>query len=67
MKVIKVVSFGLVEVDECASGPCLNLATCQDLLNDFECSCAAGYTGIRCETGRPLIFISESIASELRW
>lgn len=34
-----------VDVDECASGPCLNGGRCQDLPNGFQCHCLDGYTG----------------------
>ncbi|KAI4560748.1 hypothetical protein MJG53_017377 [Ovis ammon polii x Ovis aries] len=38
-----------VEVNECASAPCLNQADCHDLLNGFRCICPPGFTGPRCE------------------
>ena len=56
----RVVCFDLLEIDECASGPCLNTGTCTDFLDAFECSCAVGYTGIRCETGTGPLFLSHS-------
>lgn len=31
-----------VEIDECASAPCLNQADCHDLLNGFQCVCQPG-------------------------
>ena len=31
-----------VEVNECASAPCLNRADCHDLLNGFRCICPPG-------------------------
>ena len=31
-----------VEIDECASAPCLNQADCHDLLNGFQCICQPG-------------------------
>lgn len=34
-----------VDVDECASQPCLNGGRCQDLPNGFQCHCLDGYTG----------------------
>lgn len=34
-----------VDVDECASQPCLNEGRCQDLPNGFRCHCPDGYTG----------------------
>ncbi|PNJ19543.1 CRB2 isoform 1 [Pongo abelii] len=38
-----------VEVDECASRPCLNGGRCQDLPNGFRCHCPDGYAGPTCE------------------
>ncbi|GAB5580114.1 protein crumbs homolog 2 [Prionailurus iriomotensis] len=35
-----------VDVDECASRPCLSGGRCQDLPNGFQCHCPDGYTGI---------------------
>lgn len=37
------------EIDECASVPCLNGATCHDQLNGFSCTCANGFLGDHCE------------------
>ncbi|KAM9083483.1 protein crumbs homolog 2 isoform 3-T3 [Megaptera novaeangliae] len=33
-----------VDVDECASRPCLSGGLCQDLPNGFQCHCSDGYT-----------------------
>ena len=44
--------FLLSEVNECNSNPCMNGSTCVDGINGYNCTCAAGYTGDRCETGR---------------
>ncbi|XP_034519619.1 protein crumbs homolog 2 [Ailuropoda melanoleuca] len=38
-----------VDVDECASQPCLNGGRCQDLPNGFQCHCLDGYTGVACQ------------------
>ncbi|OWK12775.1 PID1 [Cervus elaphus hippelaphus] len=38
------------EYEECLSGPCLNAATCRDLVNGYECVCLAEYKGIHCES-----------------
>ena len=40
------------EVDECASRPCMNHATCDDGVDSYSCTCLAGYVGYTCETGR---------------
>lgn len=38
------------DVDECASCPCQNGATCvQPRLNMFACQCTPGFTGVQCE------------------
>ena len=37
------------DINECASGPCQNGATCNDLLNRYECNCAPGFNGTNCE------------------
>ena len=39
------------DIDECASNPCVNDATCVDNVNGYTCNCAAGYTGTHCEQG----------------
>lgn len=33
------------EYNECLSAPCLNAATCRDLINGYECVCLAEYKG----------------------
>jgi len=39
-----------VDINECASAPCLNGATCVDEINGYRCDCLPGSTGARCET-----------------
>ena len=39
------------DIDECASNPCENAATCNDAVNGYTCTCVAGFTGVHCETG----------------
>ena len=55
--VILTVVFDITDIDECASNPCLNGATCTQSLNLYTCSCATGYTGMNCETGKLLILL----------
>ena len=40
------------EEDPCDSDPCQNGAECQAQGGDYVCTCAAGYTGSNCETGK---------------
>ena len=37
------------DIDDCAGNPCINGASCTDLVNDYMCSCIAGYGGSNCE------------------
>ena len=41
----------VLDINECASNPCANKATCVDGVNLYRCTCVEGYTGTRCETG----------------
>ncbi|XP_078685486.1 uncharacterized protein LOC144918505 [Branchiostoma floridae x Branchiostoma belcheri] len=40
----------LLNIDDCASTPCLNGADCTDGLNEYSCTCASGFVGTHCET-----------------
>lgn len=37
------------EINECASSPCRNGGSCEDLVNRFECHCTAEYEGDNCQ------------------
>ena len=37
------------DINECASNPCQNSLGCTDLIDDFNCTCKAGFTGKRCQ------------------
>ena len=41
----------IVEIDDCVNVVCANGGTCKDLLNDFQCVCAPGFTDRLCQTG----------------
>lgn len=47
-----VVCTRLLDIDECASGPCENGGTCTDGINEFSCTCTIAWTGPTCTTGR---------------
>lgn len=38
-----------LEINECASEPCYNGATCVDLKQGYRCKCAPGFTGLQCQ------------------
>lgn len=39
------------DINECLSQPCANGGTCRELIDEYNCMCSTGYTGINCETG----------------
>jgi EGF-like domain len=39
-----------IDIDECISAPCQNGGTCHDGVDFYSCSCAAGYSGVNCQT-----------------
>ena len=41
----------ILDVDDCADNPCQNGGNCTDGVNDYNCTCAAGYTGRNCSIG----------------
>ena len=42
----------LSDIDECAVRPCQNGGNCTDAVNDYDCNCAAGYSGRNCTIGK---------------
>ena len=34
-----------ININDCSPDPCENGGTCTDLVNDFSCACASGFTG----------------------
>lgn len=51
----------MLGVDECASDPCQHGGTCIDGHLSYECTCAGGYTGNVCETGKLFICVCSYI------
>ena len=49
---MKIITFRSKDIDDCANGPCENGGRCRDTVNDFNCSCVAGYTGNNCSIGK---------------
>ncbi|NXS41773.1 CRUM1 protein, partial [Balaeniceps rex] len=45
----RTIQLGCTGADVCASSPCLNAGTCEDLFNSFSCACSAGWQGLLCE------------------
>lgn len=46
----RTITLGCSGADVCASSPCLNAGTCEDLFNSFSCACSTGWGGLRCES-----------------
>lgn len=44
--------FFILDIDECASSPCLNGGFCTDELNGFNCTCPTGTSGTLCEISK---------------
>ena len=41
-----------VDHDDCDPNPCQNGATCQNLINDYKCTCIEGWEGKTCTEGK---------------
>ena len=37
-----------LDINECDSQPCQNGGQCLDGVNQYTCTCAAGYAGVNC-------------------
>lgn len=46
-----IITIFIVETDECEHIPCRNGGLCTDVVNDYKCTCKAGFEGFDCETG----------------
>jgi hypothetical protein len=51
LKISLVIIFILyIDINECVDHACENGATCVDGINQYTCTCVAGYTGEFCAT-----------------
>ena len=41
----------ILDINDCATDPCQNGATCKDEVGRYTCICVPGHTGVLCETG----------------
>lgn len=55
-----------VQINECASSPCLNGATCYDDSNAYTCICGAGFSGMLIQWVS-LIWVQSVISPSLSW
>ena len=51
------VNLFFIDINECESSPCKNGGTCKNLINDYNCTCASGYLGKSCETGKYFLLV----------
>ena len=42
------------DIDDCIDLPCANGGTCSDLVDDYFCSCVAGFEGKNCTVGKEI-------------
>ena len=49
--------YSILDINECASNPCKNGAACNNGNNRFTCTCAGGWTGTTCTTGKHVFFL----------
>jgi len=55
-----------VEVNECATSPCRNGATCVDRVNEFKCICPRGFAGTRCQRSLNATLLAAAAAAASR-
>jgi hypothetical protein len=55
---------GCQEIDECLSSPCQHHSPCSDLVNDYNCTCLAGFIGHSCENNIDECLITKNACNE---
>ena len=53
------------DINDCASLPCDNGATCMDLIDSYQCNCIPGYTDSNCRTGYLRFLLKLAILKKL--
>ena len=47
----------LADINECLSDPCMNNATCLDLVAGYTCNCPDNTTGLHCQEGERCLLL----------
>ena len=58
------------DINECATKPCMNNATCHDFLNGYNCTCLPGFSGklfkVKCTAGGGANLISKAATQRFK-
>ena len=49
--------FLCVDHDDCTPDPCQNEGVCEDLVNDYNCTCVPGWDGKDCVISKKLVVV----------
>ena len=59
------VTYYIIDIKECESEPCQNNGVCNEAINSFECQCAVGFIGEKCETSECEFFLFKDMHYDL--